>query len=76
MNLFLSWNFGKVGKVFSMSKKNRVQIFLSEENQKVFNEFKRELEKVVMARATESQVGNYMISVLVKEARKESLPSP
>ena len=59
-----------------MSKKNRVQIFLSEENQIVFNQFKRDLEKVVMARATESQVGNYMISVLVKEAKKESLPSP
>ncbi len=58
-----------------MSKKNRVQIFLTEENQKVFNEFKTELEKVVMAKATESQVGNYMITVLVKEAKKGSLPS-
>lgn len=59
-----------------MSKKNRVQIFLSEENFILFGEFKKELEKIVMAKVSDTQAGNFMITSLARESKRESLPSP
>jgi hypothetical protein len=56
-----------------MSKKNRVQIFLSEENLAVFKEYKKELEGRVMSKVSDTQVGNFMIACLVSESKKGSL---
>lgn len=55
-----------------MSKKNRVQIFLNEENQVVFSNFKKELEGRVMSKVTDTQVGNFMITCLVCDSKKGS----
>lgn len=59
--------------VFSMSKKNRVQIFLNEENLAIFEEFKKELEGRVMSKVSDTQVGNFMITCLVSDAKMGSL---
>lgn len=61
--------------VFLMSKKNRVQIFLNDENLIVFEGFRKELEGRVMSKVSDTQVGNFMITCLVSDTKKESLPS-
>ncbi len=54
----------------SMEKKKRIQIFLSEENYKIYLEHKTELERLLMEKVSESEAGNFMITCL----RKKSIP--
>lgn len=56
-----------------MSKNNRVQIFLNEENLDLFMKYKKELEGRVMSKVSDTQVGNFMIACLVSDAKMGSL---
>jgi hypothetical protein len=52
-----------------MSKNNRIQIYLNNENQALFNAYRFELERKTMAKASDSQAANYMINSLREESK-------